>query len=666
MDKNYNTCVEGCNIPSSPNDIKILLMQIKREVDELVKTTEAKLLLHDGKIAEMCKYIKDNLSNSIRCLLDSMQLSGEFGDIINEVVLNEVKLLESKLNYFINVKEYGAIGDGATDNTLAIQRAINESNYIYIPEGIYCYTKLKLKSNLVIMGDNTTLKCLNVTTSGNDASILAEYKDKKIENVRIEGITFEGNKENIKHEFYDIIGFFAFNDEKIKDIIIANCQFNNFKEDGIRFMYSKNANISNISIKGCVFNGIKNNHPSLNGIRFVMDDYVKTYGLYPVNNVYIHDCKGEMIRTLCDIKRGCKNVIISDCFTHNMNDCHNSIDGSKNVVVSNIISSMTEDFKPTTGANFIEVQGEDITIKNIIGEGSNQVRDGLQITDYGHPDESGVGHNSKNIIISQCVFKNVYRNGYNIMNGNNVKISDCSIENAGAHSYAFASGDGRKDSKGNKLVAGLNHLINSNQLNCKYGITAKNTISSDIILKVDNVKNENGYLKIYNSETLNKLVMNIVKDIPLNLNPELGLISDDLKYYLASNVTYESTNDKNINCYNGLKITDSLNNKLGELQCACKFKAKKDDIFTFIINAKKIDTNYFSVLVKEYNGSNWLSNTFIPSPYLGEGWNEFVGQCSIQNESTDHVLICLVPASGFNDPSGTGSLNVSGFEVYKI
>lgn len=44
-----NECVEGCDIPSTPNDIKILLTQIKREIKTLTTTTEAKLLRHDRK-----------------------------------------------------------------------------------------------------------------------------------------------------------------------------------------------------------------------------------------------------------------------------------------------------------------------------------------------------------------------------------------------------------------------------------------------------------------------------------------------------------------------------------------------------------------------------------------------------------------------------------------
>lgn len=57
------------------NDVKILLYKVKTELNNLMKSTESKLLLHDGKIAELCNYLKTNLSNSIRCLLFDMEAS---------------------------------------------------------------------------------------------------------------------------------------------------------------------------------------------------------------------------------------------------------------------------------------------------------------------------------------------------------------------------------------------------------------------------------------------------------------------------------------------------------------------------------------------------------------------------------------------------------------
>lgn len=106
MKDNYNSCVEGCSLPSSPNDMKILLNQLKREVEGLIKTTEAKLLRHDGKIAELCKYLKDNLSNTIRCLLDSMMLSGELDKVILETITELGPLYDELNKNFNEVKSY--------------------------------------------------------------------------------------------------------------------------------------------------------------------------------------------------------------------------------------------------------------------------------------------------------------------------------------------------------------------------------------------------------------------------------------------------------------------------------------------------------------------------------------------------------------------------------
>lgn len=38
---------EGCDLPSSPNDLKVLMCGLRREVDKLMKDTEATLLLQN-------------------------------------------------------------------------------------------------------------------------------------------------------------------------------------------------------------------------------------------------------------------------------------------------------------------------------------------------------------------------------------------------------------------------------------------------------------------------------------------------------------------------------------------------------------------------------------------------------------------------------------------
>lgn len=92
--KKSSNCCGGINLPSHDNEIEILIRQLKKEVNELMKTTQAKLLCQDKKIAETMVYIKNNLSNALRILLNSMLESGQLEDLITGVVSDTIEILE--------------------------------------------------------------------------------------------------------------------------------------------------------------------------------------------------------------------------------------------------------------------------------------------------------------------------------------------------------------------------------------------------------------------------------------------------------------------------------------------------------------------------------------------------------------------------------------------
>lgn len=86
----------------------------------------------------------------------------------------------------VNVKDYGAVGDGATDDTSAIQAAINaltDNSSLVIPNGLYMIDELTITSvnNIKIYGSGklkhrtlqtafsamiTVDSCNNITLSG--------------------------------------------------------------------------------------------------------------------------------------------------------------------------------------------------------------------------------------------------------------------------------------------------------------------------------------------------------------------------------------------------------------------------------------------------------------------------------------------------------------------
>jgi hypothetical protein len=68
---------------------------------------------------------------------------------------------------FANVLDYGAVGDGIVDDTLAIQAAITASNGIYFPSGTYLITRaLQIPNNRVLLGESrqsSVIKRLDTT-----------------------------------------------------------------------------------------------------------------------------------------------------------------------------------------------------------------------------------------------------------------------------------------------------------------------------------------------------------------------------------------------------------------------------------------------------------------------------------------------------------------------
>lgn len=82
----------------------------------------------------------------------------------------------------VNVKQFGAKGDGVTDDTVAIQTAINLSKKIIVDSNVYTTSGLQLINNTNIHFDNSTIKIIP-----NDKSAYSVIGIKNSNNINLTG-----------------------------------------------------------------------------------------------------------------------------------------------------------------------------------------------------------------------------------------------------------------------------------------------------------------------------------------------------------------------------------------------------------------------------------------------------------------------------------------------
>ncbi len=89
---------------------------------------------------------------------------------------------------WVDVRDFGAVGDGVTDNTVALQAALNSGKYlIYAPVGTYNHTGLTLPNRVSIQGDASSGgTTLNYTPStGNGITMVSDTEFNQLRNLKL-------------------------------------------------------------------------------------------------------------------------------------------------------------------------------------------------------------------------------------------------------------------------------------------------------------------------------------------------------------------------------------------------------------------------------------------------------------------------------------------------
>ena len=181
---------------------------------------------------------------------------------------SDLDVVEEKVALIKSVKDYGALGDGVTDDSVALQNCLNTYGRIWFPEGVYLTSKsLIVYPNTHIYGDGRGKSILKAVTVGSDTG--SNLFNCHMENISIRSMTIDGNRDNItgaggscirgnlstsgaynclfedlELKNSDAYGM-GFQVNTIKNVIINNCFLENLGNDGIDF---KNYNDSNEAV----------------------------------------------------------------------------------------------------------------------------------------------------------------------------------------------------------------------------------------------------------------------------------------------------------------------------------------------------------------------------------------------------------------------------------
>lgn len=431
----------------------------------------------------------------------------------------------------VNVSWFGAKGDGVTEDTTYIQKAVNVSNvyFIYFDSKTYIVTNIDLRSNLRLIGQNkhsTILKRIdgyNLDEFPNycrkNAIFNTHHEDTNIvyKNITISNMTLDGNKDSMI--FTDLealktksltsnIDFF-----RVENILVENCRLINSFSDGI-------------SCTGCSDIVIRNNDFISCGVKQEIDYAKNSLSI----STQIWDDKTQSMKEITS-----KNNIITENSFFDSKDEAIMFYGVKDLTI-------TDNVIEKCGDKFIEGDYRDriypdlkLIISNNVMKNAKKYAIGLsegiensQITITGNTisDVENVqfftlnGRGSTDVVVSNNIFETNENTSLRTENlftiiGNNVTISNNILKD-------YSKGAGTIFSITGKNISVTDNIINSKETNI---LSVRGTeVINNII---DNLNVSNNIINLDNSRDKKIIILDFNK--PSNIIKNVKILNNSIR-----------------------------------------------------------------------------------------------------------------------------------------
>lgn len=162
-----------------------------------------------------------------------------------------------------SVKTYGAVGDGVTDDTTAIQNAVNSENIVFFPAGTYLVSSpISIPSNRTLFGEGaaSVISYTGTTTSRGAFYINSGSSSAYVDNVTVRDLKLLGQVASLGFsQFVHLISFSG-----VRDCVIERCVIEGFRGDGILIgsgdVAGQERHNINVTIRDCYINGVNNDN----------------------------------------------------------------------------------------------------------------------------------------------------------------------------------------------------------------------------------------------------------------------------------------------------------------------------------------------------------------------------------------------------------------------
>lgn len=179
------------NFPAeSHEDALAKLTMICQELDEICSRAITVPATSKKTPQEWWKAIYDEIMHARDQVLAGLTLAGNVTGATMVVAdgTTTPRSISDRFADIINVKDFGAVGDGERDDTEALERAIvyagEKNKTVYIPSGIYNISKMSFAgSNYHITGDNATIYSKKSSVDNPDYAIrfIGENKEYRVD-----------------------------------------------------------------------------------------------------------------------------------------------------------------------------------------------------------------------------------------------------------------------------------------------------------------------------------------------------------------------------------------------------------------------------------------------------------------------------------------------------